>query len=192
MMYLFCPSDTFHRLAQDRFTDKKTSLNRSLKSPLFVYHFRDMTQIKSKEDPVANEPQDKKNLDDFSREELEHFIHEKEKIRQIVGQIGGKPTLFSKVVNIAMLVFILATLIAAPFVPKELELPAVEVGLVLLSIKIFMFLHNEAKVIHFQFWMLSSLEWRMNDIAKRLTRMDAQLKRVAEDIETLGDRDDDD
>jgi hypothetical protein len=116
------------------------------------------------------------DIKNLSREELEEFVHEKEHIRKIVGQIGGKPTTFGKVLNTGMLIVILITLIAAPFLPKNLELPAVEVGLVLLSIKIFMFLHNEAKVIHFQFWMLSSLEWRMNSIAKRLSRMEKRQK----------------
>jgi len=122
----------------------------------------------------------RKNIKDLSREEMEEFIQEKEKIRKIVGQIGGKPTIAGKVINVAMLAFILMTLIAAPFLPKELELPAVEVGLVLLSLKIFMFLRNEAKVIHFQFWMLSSLEWRMNDMAKRLARIDDNIQKLTE------------
>ena len=116
------------------------------------------------------------SLSDLSREELEEFIREKERIRQIIGQIGGKPTTIGNVMNYAMLVFILMTLVSAPFLPKDLELPAVEVGLVLLSIKIFYFLHNEAKVIHFQFWMLSSLEWRMNDIARHLAKIDEKME----------------
>jgi len=118
----------------------------------------------------------------FTREEMEEFLREKETIRQIVGQIGGQPTTFSKVFNIVMMVMILSTLIAAPFLPENLELPAVEVGLVILSIKIFYLLHNEAKVIHFQFWMLTSLEWRMNDAAKRLARIDENLKTVTEEL----------
>jgi len=108
----------------------------------------------------------------LNSDDLQEFIKEKERIRKIVGQIGGKPTLVGKIINITMLLLILATLIAAPFLPKDLELPAIEIGLVLLSIKIFIFLRNEAKVMHFQFWMLSSLEWRMNDIAKRLKKID--------------------
>jgi hypothetical protein len=115
------------------------------------------------------------DLKDFSREELEQFVREKERIRKIIGQIGGQPTTVGKIFNIGMMGFILLTLVAAPFLPETLELPAVEVGLVLLSIKIFIFLHNEAKVIHFQFWMLSSLEWRMNDINKRLARIDENI-----------------
>ncbi len=108
----------------------------------------------------------------LSLDELEEFINEKERIRKIVGQIGGKPTTVGKIINITMLVFILTSLFAAPFLPKDLELPAVEIGLVFLSVKIFIFLRNEAKVMHFQFWMLSSLEWRMNDMAKRLKKID--------------------
>lgn len=111
----------------------------------------------------------------LSKEELEQFIGEKERIREIVGQIGGKPTGVGKVLNIAMLVFIILTLIAAPFLPESFELPALELGLVLLSLKIFIFLHNEAKVIHFQFWMLSSIEWRLNDMSKRLIRIDKSI-----------------
>lgn len=118
------------------------------------------------------------DLSEMSYREMEEFIREKERIRNIVGQIGGKPTMISKVMTILLIVLVLATLIAAPFLPKSLELPAVEVGIVLLSLKIFFFLQNEAKVTHFQFWMLSSLEWRMNEISKRVSKID-------ENIETL-------
>ncbi|RKY81944.1 hypothetical protein DRQ07_02715 [candidate division KSB1 bacterium] len=128
-----------------------------------------------------SDPQ-KQKKQEFTKEEMEEFIREKETIKQIVGQVGGQPTTFSKVFNVAMMVLILASLIAAPFLPKDLELPAVEFGLVILSIKIFYLLHNEAKVIHFQFWMLSSLEWRMNDTAKRLSRIDEDIHEIAEQI----------
>ncbi len=117
-------------------------------------------------------------LNDLTRQEMEEFIREKEKIRQIVGQIGGKPTTMGKITTIAMIVFILATLVAAPFLPGRFELPAVELGIVLLSLKIFFFLQNEAKVIHFQFWMLSSLEWRMNDISKRISHIDEFIEKM--------------
>jgi len=127
------------------------------------------------------------DMKDLRREELEEFVREKEKIRQIVGRIGGKPTRMSKVITVLMIVFIVTTLVAAPFLPGELELPAVEVGIVLLSLKIFFFLQNEAKVTHFQFWMLTSLEWRMNDMAKRLARIDENIQKLA-DIEKKRER----
>ena len=113
-------------------------------------------------------------------EEMEEFLVEKERIRQIVGQIGGKPNLVSRITNIFIFVFIISTLIVAPFLPEFFELPAVEVGLALISIKIFFMLQNEAKVTHFQFWMLSSLEWRMNDMSKRLIQIDENIQKMTD------------
>jgi hypothetical protein len=113
-------------------------------------------------------------------EEMEEFLAEKERIRQIVGQIGGKLNLVSRLTNVFIFVFIIATLIAAPFLPESFELPAVEVGLALISIKIFFMLQNEAKVTHFQFRMLSSLEWRMNTLSKRLARIDDNIQKISD------------
>ena len=123
------------------------------------------------------------NTDDLTRDDMEQFIQEKEQIRQIVGQIGGKPTMISRFFTVAMIVFIVATLIAAPFLPQRFELPAVEIGLVLLSLKIFFFLQNEAKVTHFQFWMLTSLEWRMNNMARRLDKMESHMEKLADFVD---------
>ncbi len=80
-----------------------------------------------------------------------------------------------------MMFFVIATLVVAPFLPEHLELPAVEVGLALLSIKIFYLLRNEIKVNHFQFWMLSSLEWRINDISKKISRMDKNIQNICKE-----------
>ena len=130
-----------------------------------------------------NEPYtDINDSKDFTSEELKQFVEEKEQIRSIVGKIGGKPTTAGKITNIAMMTLILATFIGAFFLPERWHLPAIEIGLVLLSLKIFMFLHNEAKVIHFQFWMLSSLEWRMNDTNKRLARIDENIQNIVDSI----------
>lgn len=120
------------------------------------------------------------DVDELTREEMEQFVHEKEKIRQIVGQVGGNPTPMGRFTSVFLIVLIAATLIAAPFLPQDYELPAVEIGLAILSFKIFFMLKNEAKVTHFQFWMLSSLEWRMNDMSKRLAKMESDLTKIAE------------
>lgn len=116
----------------------------------------------------------------YDDDDIESFIAEKERIRRIVGQVGAKPTTAKKVTNVLLLTFIIATLVAAPFLPKDWELPAVEIGLAMISLKIFFMLQNEARVTHFQFWMLSSLEWRMNDMSKRLIRIEKALKKTEE------------
>lgn len=122
-----------------------------------------------------------KPLDELERAELEAFKREKERIRRIVGDVGGRETPLKMWFDRIMLTLIIGTLGAAPFLPHQLELPAIEVGLGLLSLKIFFILQNQQRLSHFQFWMLSSLEWRLNDISKRVIRMDKELKQMFDD-----------
>ena len=43
----------------------------------------------------------------------------------------------------------------------------VDLALAALSIKILFLIHNQARVNHFQLWILTSIEWRLNEIAKK-------------------------
>ena len=127
----------------------------------------------TKQSNTFNEP-----LNDVERAELEAFKNEKDRIRHIVGEIGGKPTIKKKLLDRLMLAFIILTLVSAPFLPHHWELPAIEGGLALLSLKIFFLLQNEQRVNHFQFWMLSSLEWRLNDMSKRIIRIEKEIQKI--------------
>ena len=42
----------------------------------------------------------------------------------------------------------------------------IEVGIGLISLKLILMMHDQAKVNHFILWILSSLEWRINAIHK--------------------------
>lgn len=122
-------------------------------------------------------------------EELEQFKSEKEKIRSLVGQIGGKDqrridalvnTVFFTgitglfLVDLARHVFHLSI----PF-PTMLSL---ELGILMVSLKIIWMMHKQAKVEHFQFWILNSIEFRLNDIAKR-------MRNIEQDIDYIIDED---
>jgi hypothetical protein len=52
----------------------------------------------------------------------------------------------------------------------------IEVGILLLSLKLVFFLESQIRLNHFQFWILSSLEWRINKLDKRMR----DLKDLAE------------
>jgi len=39
-----------------------------------------------------------------------------------------------------------------------------------------MLLHQIARSSHFQFWMLSTLEWRLNSLSKNLRALDEKIK----------------
>ncbi|MCD6333955.1 MAG: hypothetical protein DRP97_05975 [Candidatus Latescibacterota bacterium] len=117
-------------------------------------------------------------------EELEQFKHEKEKIRKLVGQIGGAAsTKRDRTINLAfifaiVLLFVLDVLrhilnLSVPLPP----LFSVEIGVFLVSIKIIWMIHKQTKVEHFQFWILNSIEFRLNDVSKRMRGIEDRLEK---------------
>ena len=116
-------------------------------------------------------------------EELEHFRQEKEKVRKLVGQIGGKATAKrDRAINVVFVIAIV-TLFSLDFSRHlfGLDIPlaplfSIELGLLLVSVKIIWMIHREMKVEHFQFWILNSIEFRLNDISKRMRQIEEHLK----------------
>jgi hypothetical protein len=117
------------------------------------------------------------------KEELEHFRQEKEKVRSLVGQIGGKATVKrDRIINILfvtaiVLLFSLDLLrhifgLSIPLAP----LLSIELGLLLVSIKIIWMIHRSLKVEHFQFWILNSIEFRLNDISRRMKNIEDSIQ----------------
>ncbi|WP_372808887.1 hypothetical protein [Pontiella sp.] len=117
--------------------------------------------------------------------ELDQFKKEKEKIRQLMGQIGGKDA--AKQDHMVNMFFIIAIALLAtndlvnhalhikdPFIPPLFSL---EIAVLLVSIKIIWMMHKSTKVEHFQFWILNSIEYRLNDVAKQLRQLDKTVEK---------------
>lgn len=122
------------------------------------------------------------NNDTILKDELKQFKAEKEKIRQLVGQIGGKQSeLQDKIINtvfILVLVALFSADILRHFFHIHLPFPtlfSLEVGILLVSIKIIWMLHRQTKVEHFQFWILQSIEFRLNDLSKKIKKIEKIL-----------------
>jgi len=120
--------------------------------------------------------------------ELDQFKKEKEKIRQLMGQIGGKDAakkdrwlniLF--IVAIALLaindvlhhIFHIETPVSVDF--------SIGLAVLLVSIKIIWMMHKSTKVEHFQFWILNSIEYRLNDVAKQLRHLEKTVEKYHQD-----------
>jgi hypothetical protein len=111
--------------------------------------------------------------------ELDNFKREKEKIRQLMGQIGGKEQVArDKWINISFIVAISLLAINDLFhhllgvhVPVDTEFSLV-IAILLVSMKIIWMMHKSTKVEHFQFWILNSIEFRLNDVAKQLRNLE--------------------
>lgn len=116
-------------------------------------------------------------------EELEHFRQEKEKIRSLVGQIGGKASRKRDMIINIVFVIAIASIFVLDILRHALNIPvpltalfSIELGVLLVSIKIVWMIYKQGKVEHFQFWILNSIEFRLNDVAKRLHKIEAKLQ----------------
>ena len=115
-------------------------------------------------------------------EELEQFRKEKERIRMLVGQIGGKHSQRQDhVINIgfiiALIVLFLIDMLRHVF-HIDVPLPqmfSIELAVLLVSIKIIWMIHKGTKVEHFQFWVLNSIEFRLNDVSKHIREIEKKL-----------------
>jgi hypothetical protein len=115
--------------------------------------------------------------------ELSAFREEKEKIRGIIGQIGGAESKFwDRILNIVFIVFILLLIavdVARPFTDLAWipSLVSLEIGVLLVSLKIIWMIHKQAKVEHFQFWILNSIEFRLNEISNKVNDISKDKKK---------------
>jgi hypothetical protein len=114
--------------------------------------------------------------------ELEQFRREKEKIRALVGQIGGVASFRrDRVFNVIFLIaigFLLVADVLRHLIGLPVPLPplfSVELGVLLVSVKIIWMVHNQARVEHFQFWILNSIEFRLNEITKSVRRLEDSI-----------------
>ena len=105
------------------------------------------------------------------KEELEHFQQEKERVRAIIGKVGGVPKFRTKLINGIFIVTIAASVVVSVFSGQELRLLMIEVATIALSLKIIYLIHCQMRVNHFEFWILSSIEWRLTEMMKSIRKM---------------------
>ncbi|MFC1570226.1 hypothetical protein ACFL4E_00400 [Candidatus Omnitrophota bacterium] len=107
--------------------------------------------------------------------EIKSFEQEREKIRGIIGKIGGMPTHKARIINIIFIILVLAVFAASLVWGGRIRFFMIELGILLLSLKLVYFLESHMRLNHFQFWILSSLEWRMDKIDKTLRGITKKL-----------------
>jgi hypothetical protein len=144
---------------------------------------------KEKEERIIEELNERK--EDLVKE-IEEYNREREQIKAMLGQLGGeKYKKTDKVLNIifiAAIVVFFALEFTTDFFPTFVSL---EIGILLISVKIVWMIHSQHKFNHFEFWILNSIEFRMNHLYTRVKRMEKQLNSVVpetrkEEEETAG------
>ena len=107
--------------------------------------------------------------------ELDNFQQEKERVRAIIGKVGGVPTFNTKTFNYIFAGIIVITL-AVSFLHEEWRLMMIELATAALAAKILYMMHCQSRVNHFQLWMQSSIEWRINEIMKMIRELNDKIE----------------
>lgn len=125
---------------------------------------------------------------DMLLKELEHYRSEKERVRRILGQVGGSSSRRrDSLINFVFLGIVLA--LFALDIARELEVLAIhwlprfisfELALLMVSLKIIWMIHRQTKVDHFQFWVLNSIEFQINVMSKRLKELEERARDKSE------------
>ena len=105
------------------------------------------------------------------KEELEHFQQEKERVRAIIGKIGGVPKFRTKLINALFVAVIVVSVVLSIIGGQNLRLLMIELATITLSLKIIYLIHCQMRVNHFEFWILSSLEWRLTEMMRHIKNL---------------------
>jgi hypothetical protein len=121
---------------------------------------------------------------DLLQKELEGFKAEQERVRALVGRIGGRTSLRREMIlNVVFLLVVLTVFvfdvlrglfgITVPGLPLVLM---EETALLLISLKIIWMIHKQTKIDHFQFWILTSIEFQLTEVATRVKELEAKIE----------------
>ncbi len=102
------------------------------------------------------------------KQELERFQQEKDRVRAIIGKIGGVPKFHSKLINIIFIIVIVVSVVVSIVSGEKWRLLMIEFATVALSAKILYMIHCQMRVNHFKFWILSSIEWQLIELRKQM------------------------
>lgn len=120
------------------------------------------------QETVKEKSSDYRRREEELEAEIRSFQKERESIRQIVGKIGGVPSQKARTINIVFIILVLTVFAMSIIWGGRVRFFMIELGILLLSLKLVYFLESHMRLNHFQFWILSSLEWRLDKIDKKL------------------------
>ena len=109
------------------------------------------------------------------RKELEDFKNEKERVRTIIGQIGGIPKQSVKFLNAFFLIVVIICIPLSLITEGIVQHLILELAIAAISLKLIWIMHNQTRVNHFQLWVLTSLEWRINEMRRMMIEMDEKI-----------------
>ncbi|MGF6906745.1 hypothetical protein [Fusobacterium sp. PH5-44] len=127
-------------------------------------------------------------MEEHLEEELQEFKKEKETIRHIVGQLGSGTQRQNKIISRVFIVLIVA-LLAIGLASKKTDLTITLLVTVLVALfKLIWMLNESQRTNHFQFWILSTLEYKISEVDKRIRKIEKIVREKEEKNLTNSDK----
>lgn len=119
-------------------------------------------------------------MDNQLKQEFNEFLKDREEIRDIIGKIGGNNNAQYKIISTLFAAIVLILLVTGIFLNEISPMMTLVFMVLLASFKIIWMMQQAQKSMHFQFWILNSIEIRMNDIDKRQKKLEKILQEFME------------
>lgn len=120
----------------------------------------------------------------IKEEELEKEARD---ITPAIASWGGKPTLKGKIITGLFFGAIVICFTIGIFTSGVFAKSSLEIGLLLLSIKIGYFIYKEARINHYEFWVLQSIESRLNTLLDEVRENRDVLQKTMRTAKYQGD-----
>jgi len=110
------------------------------------------------------------------KEDLNDFLREKEELREVIGKIGGNNNSQAKIITTLFMGIVLVIFVTGIILKQLSPMTTLLLLLLIISFKIIWMLQQMQKSMHFQFWVLNSIEIRINELDKRQKKIEKMLE----------------
>lgn len=112
------------------------------------------------------------------KEDLNEFLKEKEEMRDIIGKIGGSNNSQYRLMTTLFAGIILVIFVTGIILRRLSPTLTISLSILIATFKIIWMQQQSQKSMHFQFWILNSIEIRINELDKRQRKLEKMLEKL--------------
>ena len=112
------------------------------------------------------------------KEDLNEFLKEKEEMRDIIGKIGGSNNSQYRLMTTLFAGIILVIFVTGIILRRLSPTLTILLSIFIAAFKIIWMQQQSQKSMHFQFWILNSIEIRINELDKRQRKLEKMLEKL--------------
>ena len=117
----------------------------------------------------------------LSRAEQEILVDlQDQKLQKLIGSFGGKPTKKDKILNTVFIILVVGLFMMELFWRHRIGTLGLDLAVLLVSVKLIYLMHTQARVNHYQFWILTAIEMKTTMMLEQLQQLTAQIQQNQE------------